>query len=126
MFELRDIIFQGMVLGPLVWVLFSLDLPEAIVVSGAMVELFADDVTVYKSFDRKATLADIFADMKKCQSHAHEWGRYNQAQFAESKEAFVTLSNTIPKGQYFFACWAPLLTTRFVCMRRWKRFADRF
>ena len=100
-FALLDMMFQGTVLGPLVWVLFSLDLPEFITLQGAVVELFADDLTVFKCFPRHTEAPIILDELRGCQAQAHQWGKLNQAQFAPSKESFVTISSTQPAGATF-------------------------
>ena len=102
-FTLNNMIFQGTVLGPLMWILFSLDLPEHVSqeIKETCSYLFADDYTAEKVFPPETTQEDILNEMKKIQEKAHQWGKLNRATFEKTKESFVTISYTKPKGEPF-------------------------
>ena len=68
-FTLDNMTFQGTVLGPLMWILFSLDLPEHVrqEIKETCSYLFADDYTAEKSFPQETTQGDILFEMKEIQ-----------------------------------------------------------
>ena len=75
-FTLDNMIFQGTVLGPLMWILFSLDLPEHVrqEIKETCSYLFADDYTAEKTFPPATTQEDILSEMKNIHAKAHQWG----------------------------------------------------
>ena len=69
---LRNMVFQGTVLGPSLWNLFYEDARRAIHETGCEEIVYADDLNGFKGVD------SVLTDAKKCQTELHKWGRANQ------------------------------------------------
>ena len=85
-FELVDTVFQGTVLGPALWNSFFHDVSGPASYNGDQETLFADDLSVSKSFDLTVDNAQIFGDMNKTRAEVHAWGRRNRVSFDANKE----------------------------------------
>ena len=102
-YTLDNMIFQGTVLGPLMWIICSLELPDHVTsqLAHVLCHLFADDFTAGKVFPRSGSQGTSSAEMKQVQDKAHQWGKTNTSTFEKSKEAFVTISKSQPNGEVF-------------------------
>jgi hypothetical protein len=98
---IKDMVFQGTVLGPTLWNLFFEDARTAI--NECMFEevVYADDLNAYRIFKSTAETAAIEDSMKSCQTELHAWGRANQVVFDPSKESHHILSMSDPVGANF-------------------------
>ena len=72
---LKNMVFQGTVLGPSFWNLFYEDAPRAIHETGFEEIVYADDLNGFKEFEHIASVVSVLADAKKCQTELHKWGR---------------------------------------------------
>ena len=77
-FLLSDMVFQGTVLGPILWNLFFGDAHFAIRLAKFTEMMFADDLQAYRSFPQSVPNGTILRCAKNCQVRLHEWGRANQ------------------------------------------------
>ena len=76
---IADMVFQGTVLGPMLWNMFLADISTFTASIGYDEERFADDLSISKDFDKSMDNADIIVDLHRSQESVHEWGRaYSQ------------------------------------------------
>ena len=75
---------QGSVLGPLLFIIYSNDIPNSLKNCNCI--LFADDTTVYITGHRRSTL---YADMKEDLENLIEWFRANKLSLNISKTNYV-------------------------------------
>ena len=70
-FGLEDTIFQGAVLGPLLWITFFANVSEAARSTGGWEVRFADDLSVIKFCPRATHSTEIFDEIRCCQCNDH-------------------------------------------------------
>ena len=51
--------------------------------------MFADDLNVFRKFDRNADNGDIMRTMHVCRERIHKWGRVNRVAFDSAKEHII-------------------------------------
>ena len=100
-FVLKDMVFQGTVLGPPLWNLFVASCRHAVNVHLFTEVVFADDLNSYRKYHSDANHASIFRDLKKCQKSVHEWGKRHQVEFESTKESLHVLCSKQPRGDAF-------------------------
>ena len=100
-FCLKDMVFQGTVLGPPLWNLFVASCRHAVNAHLFTEVVFADDLNSYRKYHSDASHATIFQDLTKCQKSVHEWGKCHQVEFEPSKESLHVLCSKQPKGDAF-------------------------
>ena len=100
-FSMRDMVYQGTVLGPQLWNLFFEDAAEAIKQFVFEETVYADDLNAYREFTGTTTNEKALSAVDKVQDELHSWGRANQVTFDPSKESKHVLSRTDPFGQNF-------------------------
>ena len=90
--ELFDMVFQGTVLGPILWNIFYSDVRHPVRKRFFTETIFADDLNCFKNYAR--TIGDnyIMKQMKLCQEEVHQWGKANRVQFDPAKEHFFVLN----------------------------------
>ena len=71
---LDDQVFQGTVLGPPLWNTFFADVALPARAKGGQEAKFADDLNVFKLFDRLAPVQHVIDDLAECRSHVHTLG----------------------------------------------------
>ncbi len=86
---LRDMVYQGTVLGPCLWNLFFGDVCTPVQALGYTCIVYADDLNSFRSWPRTTSNHIIVDHMKLCQSLLHQWGRDNQVVFDQSKESLL-------------------------------------
>jgi hypothetical protein len=79
---------QGSVLGPLLFIIYTNDLPDCI--NHATTILFADDTTIYES---SADLNYLYSSMKNNLSRLTDWFRGNKLSLNVSKTNYMVFSN---------------------------------
>jgi hypothetical protein len=87
-------IFQGTVLGPMLWNCFYADAKVAVRSVDFEEIVFADDLNAMREHSGNASNAEILAGVEKCQSALHEWGKANSVVFDASKESMHVISRT--------------------------------
>ena len=87
---LANQVFQGTVLGPPLWNVFFKDVISAIV-APASGKAFADDLNVFRKFDRRVEHERILSELHHCQARVHAWGQKHRVSFDPAKEAFVIM-----------------------------------
>ena len=100
-FCIRDMVYQGTVLGPQLWNLFFEDAAEAINEYTFEEIVYADDLNAYKEFTSTTTNGTAMEAVGNVQNEFHRWGRANQVTFDPSKESRHVLSRTDPFGPNF-------------------------
>ena len=97
-FSLADMVFQGTVLGPVLWNVFFEDARK---VTGERLFreiVYADDLNAYRDFLGSTPNEHILGTIDQCQSDLHAWGRANQVAFDPCRESKHALSATDPEG----------------------------
>ena len=100
-FDLSDMVYQGTVLGPILWNLFFGDARRAIQMLKFVETIVADDLNAYRRFNNSVSNSVVVRVAKQCQSRLHEWGRANQVEFDSTKESITILSRHSPYGAGF-------------------------
>ena len=85
---LRNMVYQGTVLGPPLWNVYFADACSTVKDSGFDDTLFADDLNCYKAFPADTSNVLVHKDLKHCQTKLHDWGGANQVEFDSKKETF--------------------------------------
>ncbi len=88
---LANSVFQGTVLGPILWNIFFRDAGDATHDEGYIDSVYADDMNAFKQFDQTKSHVDIFCDLLDCQGALHRWGVGNRVCFDAGKESFHIL-----------------------------------
>eukprot|EP00959_Pyramimonas_sp_CCMP1952_P109008 2279741-Pyramimonas_sp.AAC.1 len=94
-------VFQGTLLGPVLWNAFYSDSKEAVRSVGFQGIIFADDLNAFKVLVRDETNAEAYAAMHECQNKLHSWGHANGIVFDASEESMRILSHSRPHGDSF-------------------------
>ena len=89
---LSDMLFQGTVLGPILWNLFYGDARDAIRNLDFEEIIFVDDLNEFKIFAPETMDSVIDRQLSKCQCELHTWGSANQVSFDAEKESMHILS----------------------------------
>ena len=63
--------------------------------------MFADDLNVYKKFNKDVTNFYVFEQLRKCQERVHKWGKHCRVEFDPSKEEFKILHHFFGEGADF-------------------------
>jgi len=100
-YKIFNQVFQGTVLGPILWDIFFEDVDVPIRNSGYKEVTFADDLNSYRRFESTVSNKIIMRKSVKCQSEVHKWGRAKQITFEPSKESMSVISNHDPVGPDF-------------------------
>ena len=96
---LRDMVFQGTVLGPKLWNIFFKDVDRACPES--ISRKFADDLTMSKTYPPTTLNETIRDDLRSTQTQAHTWGALHRVTFDETKEHFAILHHVHGEGEPF-------------------------
>ena len=100
-FDLSDMVFQGTVLGPCLWNLFFADVADSAKTQGGKESIFADDLNVFRDFDRFESNEHIMQNLNSCRDSVHKWGVRNRVSFDASKEHFVIMHPRYAFGDPF-------------------------
>lgn len=85
-------VYQGKVLGPLLWNIYYADAAIAVKVHGFLEIVFADDLNCFKDFWIHISNSDLHEEMRRCQQELHKRGKANQVSFDPSKESTHVLA----------------------------------
>lgn len=94
-------IFQGTVLGPILWNIFYADCSKPVRAKGFTETIFADDLNCFRAYAKSIGDAYIIQQLKNCQREVHVWGKANGVQFDAAKEHFHILGKTLTYGDNF-------------------------
>ena len=98
---LEDSVFQDTVLGPPLWNSFFSDVAAPAKASDGKEAVFADDLNVFKQFDRHASEQEVMDELSSCRSRVHAWGRANRVSFDAGKEHLVIIHPSDHHGEPF-------------------------
>ena len=98
---LVDSIFQGTVLGPSLWNIFFHDVTEPASWRGGEPAMFADDLSVFKTYPADFPNIEAVADLSKTRDDVHKWGYRNRVEFDAQKEHIVILHPMHGEGDTF-------------------------
>ena len=98
---LRNMVFQGTVLGPPLWNIFFSDAQIAVREAGFEEEVFADDLNCFKVVN--GNFGDVYVNglTQRCQASLHRWGQANQVVFEPDKESMHILGRYSTYGGPF-------------------------
>ena len=100
-FIIKNMVFQGTVLGPQLWNLFFDDARRAINEFLYEEIVYADDLNAYKIVPGSTSTSSALDSIEKVQSELHRWGGANQVAFDAGKESKHVLSHSEPHGEDF-------------------------
>jgi hypothetical protein len=100
-FTIKDMVFQGTVLGPQLWNSFFEDAKKAINELFYEEVIFADELNAFKVVPNSITSANALASIDLVQQELHTWGAANQVTFDPAKESKHVLSLSEPFGDDF-------------------------
>ena len=101
LFDILNQIFQGTVLGPILWDVFFADVSLPIRTTGFKEVMFADDLNSYREYGGNAKNSTIAKHAKNCQTEVHTWGKAMQVEFEATKESVSNISAHDPEGPDF-------------------------
>ena len=91
---LSNMVYQGTVLGPVLWNAFFADAAEAVRIADFNEVVFADDLNAFREFDRCTPTAHVESCLNLCQSTLHDWGKANQVSFDAAKESMHVIARS--------------------------------
>ena len=100
-FLIKDMVFQGTVLGPQLWNLFFEDAKRAINEFMYDEIIFADDLNAYKILPGGTSNDVAIKAIDSVQQELHRWGEANQVTFDPTKESKHILCSSDPFGADF-------------------------
>ena len=90
-FEICNTVIQGTVLGPPLWNVLFNDMTQPAASLGGTPFVFADDLNVFRRFDRQTSNSDIERNMHLCRVRVHRWGKIKQSCFRSAEKAHCDL-----------------------------------
>jgi len=100
-FQIKDMVYQGTVLGPQLWNLFFADAADAIREFMFEEVIFADDLNAWRILPSSTPNETAMQALDNVQHELHKWGEANQVTFDAGKESKHILSRSEPHGQDF-------------------------
>ena len=85
--KIKNMVYQGTVLGPPLWNIYYADAALAVNLHGFLEIIFADDLNSFKDFGVQTPNSELQAEMDQCQQELHKWGNANQVSFDPAKES---------------------------------------
>ena len=98
---MSNMIYQGTVLGLLLWNLFFADAQSIIQNAQSQSVVYADDINCYRKFINAVSNDDILSELRSLQSDLHTWGDRNFVSFDSAKESLHILSRHNLYGSSF-------------------------
>ena len=98
---LRDMVFQGTVLGSGLWNLMYEDARRPITKCNFTEVIYADDLNCYRAFRLNVANSVLKDEASKCQEELHAWGRCNRVQFDPAKESVHVIGRHDSEGSNF-------------------------
>ena len=93
-----DQVYQGTVLGPVLWNTFFADVAGEASKDGGQEAMFADDLNVFKRYTLDTSNEDAILDMEITRTAVHKWGIRNRVTFAGIKEHIIVLHPSVGQG----------------------------
>lgn len=90
-FVIENSVYQGTVLGCVLWNVFFADVIGAARLHGGSEIMFADDLNIFKIFDRHAADDDIGATLARTRQRVHKWGSLHRVAFDPQKESIAII-----------------------------------
>ena len=100
-FEIINQVFQGTVLGPILWDVFLADVNIPIRKAKFKEVAFADDLNAYREYEGSVNNKLLKIHAMKCQEEVHSWGKSRRVTFEPSKESISVISKFEPEGPDF-------------------------
>jgi hypothetical protein len=100
-FHIKNMVFQGTVLGPQLWNLFFEDAANAINEVMFQEVVYADDLNAYQVVPGTTSVEQATKSLDRVQEELHKWGSANQVVFDPTKESKHVLSRSEPNGVDF-------------------------
>ena len=100
-FFITDMVFQGTVMGPILWMIFFSDISVCTSLYGDSENIFADDLSCFRAFDKVTSNNEILTELGQTQDLIHTWGTLNRVDFDPSKEQFAVLHNQNDSKDHF-------------------------
>ena len=100
-FTIANQVFQGTVLGPILWNVFFKPLDAIVTEEKFSIAKFADDMTAFKNFESDTRNADITTELRRCQESCHTWGANTRVTFDKAKEFYCIIHRGDPLGEAF-------------------------
>ena len=98
---LDDMVFQGTVIGPVLWNTFFSSVTDAAVWHDGTPEIFADDLAVYKCYDKNDDSQTVKENLRRTRLKIHNWGRQHRVEFDNTKEHVAILHPAVGVGEDF-------------------------
>ena len=111
-FIIKDAVFQRTFLGPMLWNVFFSDIAAFVDSIEFEEQRFADDLSVFKEFDKAMLNDEILSELHKCQKQVHELGRPHQIIFDPAKEEFLIIHHHNDSSN-IFRFLGPIVDTKF-------------
>ena len=92
--QMINMIFQGTVLGPMLWNCFYADTSVAVRSVGFEEIVYADDLNAMREYNSRVATDTILDEVRKCQIALHTWGKANCVVFDATKESLHVISRT--------------------------------
>ena len=91
---MQNMVYQGTVLGPMLWNLFFQDAALAIRSLNFSESIYADDLNAMRRYASNLQDDFIMEDLRQVQRRLHQWGDANGVQVDASKESLHILSRS--------------------------------
>ena len=109
---LDDMVWQGTVLGCILWNTFFGDVMVPASSYHCEPVAFADDLTVFKSFDRSTPDEYIEQQLHRTRAKVHKWGGANRVEFDPCKES-VQILHPLLGGDVVFRLLGVMFDSKF-------------
>ena len=96
--ELSNMVFQGTVLGPMLWNSFFGDVAVEVPQGQQIMNLFADDLTAETHCPHNIGSATTMAELKEIQIRTHQWGARDQVTYDPRKELLKIIHASASEG----------------------------
>ena len=98
---LENMIFQGSILGLVLWNLFYAGCKRPVEKKAFTESVFADDLNCFRKYHKSIGQTYILKELSGCQRELHQWGSANTVTFDPLKEHFLILDSMHPHADNF-------------------------
>ena len=110
---MRDMVYQGTVLGPCLWNIFCHDARGVLQDLGFTDVTYADNLNAFKCFPSGTPSRSVLHSLGEAPSTLHRWGVANRVTFNAGKESMHIVSRREPYREVF-VFWVFHLTANFL------------